>query len=245
MTNLVPLALAATLMITGCSKPEEYQLPERVEDWKSDEGLKKNVEKLEKEDKELLRGFLVRAAMSEAFGGDGAGKMTIGEAIENQKSWQAEQAAKKAVQEKREAEANALAEKLAKQKKEAEDKMNAALTVALTKLEWYPADYRNRIISDGFNIEVGMENKTGVEITAVKGSLRLADSFDDEIKTLNFSSDVTIPPGEAVTWKGGIDYNQFMNEDQKLKSTAFNKLKVTWHPAAYIFADGSKMELPE
>jgi hypothetical protein len=37
--------------------------------------------------------------------------------------------------------------------------------------------------------------------------------FDDQIKLVGLSIDDAIPAGKTVTWRGELDYNQFMDAD--------------------------------
>ena len=41
-------------------------------------------------------------------------------------------------------------------------------------------------------------------------------------------------------WKAGIDYNQFIDEDVKLKNTELENLKYKWEIYTIIYEDGSK-----
>lgn len=85
-----------------------------------------------------------------------------------------------------------------------------------------------------------LTNKTDKDITGVKGILELKDLFGDNIKTTRLSYDEGIKAGETKVYKVTIDYNQFMDEDMKLKSTDLDKMKCTFDVSTIIYSDGTQ-----
>lgn len=231
-STLHMLGIVIFLLMLGCTSPYDYKVSPEPDKWKTDENLKAAMEKLPQEEKALLAKWMIRAAMSNVFGGE-TGETTIGKAIENQRTFEADRAIK-------EAEQKALAEKVEKEKAVAASKMNAVLTVALTRLEFF----KERFL-DGFKISLALENKSTKDLAGVKGSLFIRDMFDDKIKNINFSIDQAIPAGQTLVWEGTLDYNQFMAEDNKLKTTPLDKMKIFFEPEVFIFTDGSKMMAPK
>ena len=53
----------------------------------------------------------------------------------------------------------------------------------------------------------------------VRGTVVFKDVFGEIIKQINLSNDADIPAGQTVIYNGSFDYNQFMNEDTKLRNT--------------------------
>lgn len=233
----VGVAIALTSHITSCSKPRDFTISAEPSKWGSDEKLKSAVAKLPEEDRQLLAGWMLRAGMGKAFGAT-VSDTTIGTAIEQQRQFEAERAAK-------EAEEAALAARVAKERAEAAAAMNAILTVAMTKFEFFEADYRNRILSDGFQVGFALENKSSKDLVGVKGTVQFADIFDDRIKSIGLSIDEPIPAGQVLQWGGTLDYNQFMDADKKLRSTPAAKLKVSYIPSVFLFSDGTRMAAPQ
>lgn len=222
--------------LVACSDPYAYKIPSDMEQWKSDEALRAQIAKLKPDEKELLTRFMLRAGLKQAFG-QGQSQVTIGQALEEQRKREAELAIK-------EAEEKALAERVKKEREAAIQAMNAVLTVAMTQLEYHDADWRNGV-QDGFSVAFAFQNKGDRDLAGAKGAVRFADMFDDQIKLVGLSMDEAIPVGKTVTWRGELDYNQFMDTDRKLRNTDASKLKVSWRPGTYLFADGSKMAAPE
>lgn len=84
-----------------------------------------------------------------------------------------------------------------------------------------------------------LANTTDKDIEGVKGEVTFLDIFGDEIKSVNLSYDEGIPRGESVLYKASIDFNQFMNEDAKLRQTPLEKLKVKFEVEGIVYKDGT------
>lgn len=227
---------AFIVALVGCVDPYDYKIPADMEKWKSDEALRTTIEKLKPEDKEVLARYMLGAGMRQAFG-QPTSELSIRDAVAAQRKREAENAAK-------EAEEKALAERVKKEREEAIAKMNTILTVAMTGLSFHDADWRNGV-QDGFAVSFAFQNKTERDLAGVKGTVRFADMFDDEIKQVNLSMDEAIPAGQTVTWRGELGFNQFIEDDKKLRNTAVDKLKVSWIPTTYLFTDGTRMDAPQ
>jgi len=235
--GLIVIALACT--ITACTDPKDTVLPSDVSTWESNESLKESVQKLTDEEKQLLAAYAMRAGLSSAFGGKGINEgTTIGQAIDVQGQWIQEQQAQKAKQE-------ALAAELQKKQLEKLKEMNGYLTISLNSLGFQPSNVRKGQYQDYFTIELGFKNNTDKNISGAKGVVVLKDMFGEIIKRINLSNDNGIPAGQVTTLSGTIDYNQFMDQDKKLKSTKFEKLQFEWVPDVYIFENGDKFAMPQ
>lgn len=236
------LTLLTCLTLSGCPDPHEYGVPAESKAWKEDPDFKAAVDKLPDEEKKLLAGYLLRAGMAEAFG-QTPPEVTIGEAIDKQREFLAQ----REVEEEREAEEQAAREALAaeveQERQAAIAAMNEALTVAVSKLEFVPSNARAGRYSDGFAVSVGLKNNTEKDMSGVKGTVVFADMFGDEIKRVTLSVDEAIGAGQRLRWDGTLDYNQFMNQDVKLRTTALDKMKISWEPDVYLFADGSSLSI--
>ena len=234
MRKVVVLAL---VLAAACSNPRDQKVPTDPGTWESNENFTKTIKELPPEDARLLAAWMMRIGVQQALGGQGLPDRTIQQAIDEQKSFEVEQAAKQAKQER-------LAAEVKRQREEAIAKMNAVLTVALTQLRFYKADWRRDIVSDGFEIKFALQNQSKKDLAGVKGAVTLLDMFDDPIKTVNLSVDSAIPAGKVIEWGGTMDFNQFRDEDVKLKNTPLEKIKTVWTPELFLFADGSRLEVP-
>lgn len=139
--------------------------------------------------------------------------------------------------EKDEAEAKELAEKMAIEAERKRAAFSNMLVVALFDKGYYKADYQ-----DYLTYEVVFENKSGKDIRAVKGSLLITDLFDTKITEISLVEDQGLPASKLTKRSYSTKYNQFRDEDVRLKNKSLKDLKVIWTTEKIIFSDGSTME---
>lgn len=96
-------------------------------------------------------------------------------------------------------------------------------------------DYRS-FITMGFKFT----NKTDKPVRGVTGVVVFYDIFNKEIYRSNVSYDKGVPAQESKTMVASIEYNQFIDSQQKLKETELKNLKYVWLPATIIYEDGTK-----
>jgi hypothetical protein len=231
--------LALAVLVVGCGNdPKEAVIPTDIANWESDEEFKAAVDRLSEKDRDLFASYMAKSMMSQAFGGEGIAEgTTIGEAIDWEREWQREME----LEEQRQQE---LAQRLEADRLAALKKMNAALTVTLLEIRYRDEDWSANRFSGDFALRIGFENHTDVDMVGAKGVTVFRDVFGDVIKRVRLSNDDTIPAGGTSVWRGTLDYNEFIDEDNRLRTTDFDKLKFEWEPAMYVFADGTEMVMP-
>ena len=212
--------------------PRNAVIPENIADYK--EKLGDSIKRLSESDSKLLMRYTVRHGMLKAFGGGEAYKpVTIGEAIDEQKSFSAQQTQHDAETEKLKADVEA-------ERKAKMDEVNKAITVSYLGKKIHPGDYREFV-----EVRVAYQNNTNKDISGIKGRYVFKDVFGDVIFSLNSSMDRTLKASEKYTEEGrGFDYNRFKDQDAKFKDTPDDKIKFEFQPEAIVFADGSKVEIP-
>jgi len=235
-------ALLLGLVVAGaaCADPMDYKIPTDSEQWKKDEGFTKAIEKLPDEEKKLLVGYMMRAGVAEAFG-TVPPERTIGEALQNQKEFVAEKAAEAEAAAAEEAKQAALAAQVEEEHQRALAEARNALTVAVSSMDFIPSNARAGRYQDSFSLVIALQNNMDKDMSGVKGTVVFADMFDDEIKRVNLSLDEGIQAKQTFRWEGTFGFNQFMDEDVKLRNTELTKMKISWEPEVYLFADGTKM----
>lgn len=226
----------AFVVLGGCSSPYKEPLPSDVKGLE-EKSFQSAIQKLPDDDRRLLAGYVMRATLAEAFGSKAERVKTVGEAIETQRTWIADEA-------KKEAEAKALAARVEAARATAVEKMAAVLTVAVLSKKSVPADiYANRF-EETIAFRIAFENKTARELTGVKGDLEFRDMFGDKVKTMSLTVDETIGAGKPYVWEGSTKRNQFDDGSVKLGDTPLERLKIRWIPEVYIFADGTEVRMP-
>lgn len=129
------------------------------------------------------------------------------------------------------------AEKAVKEKEERRQLFDNVLTVTLRDKGYRKGDWE-----DYLTYEIAYENKSEKDIRAVKGSILITDLFDSEIKKIELVGDEVIPAGKIVKKLYTTKYNQFKDEDTRLRSKSIKDIKVVWTPEKIIFGDGSTLE---
>ena len=130
-----------------------------------------------------------------------------------------------------------LAEKAKKEEEARIARLKNALTVTIFDKGYAEYDYQEYI-----TYKFAFENKTDKEITAFTGQLIFTDLFDKEIKSLNLTYDDGVAANSIKNYSATTDYNQFMDEDQLLKSKNLKQIKLVWKPEKILFADGTTLE---
>ena len=162
--------------------------------------------------------------------------MTIRQAIDNEQAWQEEQKLE-------EANRKELAFKLEKERLAALKNFNEVLTVLVLSLTFRNSDFESGRYSDDFMIKIGFKNHTDNDLVGVKGVVIFKDIFGDVIKRVRLLNDDDIKAHQTHVWVGILEYIQFMDEDKKLRTTSFEKLKIEWKPEVYLNSDGSQMKI--
>jgi hypothetical protein len=201
----------------------------------------KGVKKLTKEESELLNGYLLRYAVIEKFQSNAEKKVplvgkTVGELIELQRQWKKEEDVKAAIQKKLANEAKAKEETDLK-------KLRECLTLALYKKGFSPSDTDNYQYQDYITFGVTYQNNSQKDIRAFRGVLEFQDLFGDTVLRVNLKIMDPIKAGGKANWNGTMNYNQFMENDVRLKGLEFKDIKAVWIPEKIIFSDGAT--LPE
>jgi hypothetical protein len=233
------VTLSIALLLAACSKPTETVIPADMTTWEKE--LAPSIQKLGDADKALFASYALRVKMSGLFGGEKAGipfGTTVGQAIEDQKKWVAEQ--KKASDE-----AAALKVKMEAEKLETIKEINNSVTVTLLSKKERPENYEAGRYSKSQQFVVGVENKSTKDVTGVSGSIEFIDVFDKVVGSVNFGISEKIKPSGTYKWTGVRDYNQFIAEQRAVWNLEEGKYTTRFTPSAVIFADGTKLKMPD
>ena len=218
---------ASMILVASCAPdPMEYRITEAnqnsfMEELKDSEMTTEQVR------------LLIAAQMRSAFDDDFSlvGK-TIGEVISDERILQAERAARKAEEERLAEEALLKAEAISAEMREA-----ITLTV-------YDKGFQEGRFDDSITFQIAYENKSDMDIRAYTGNIRFEDLFGREIQEIRLTIDDPIAVGAKATWSGGVDYNQFDDDDQKLRNTDMEDMRIEWLPATILFSNGTVLGDP-
>jgi hypothetical protein len=195
-------------------------------------------------DRTLLAGYMARTAWDRMQkGGDTTPEffdenVTVGEAIESQRRWAAQDSARRAG-ERRQADE-------ARQRREADlARARSAASVTVTGKRQQPEDPQAGRFSHHAVLTVAVANTGDRAITGIKGRLVVRDLFDDDVIALQFKHDDPLAPGARATGERFYEINRYIDEQTRLYGMEMEKLRFTWEPQTILFADGSKLEVAE
>lgn len=222
-----------TVALSGCGQnPLDLTITEENQD-----SIMEELEdaKLTVEEFELLATAQIRRGLVNGFFGGGApsfiGK-TLGEVIEQERTFRTEADTLEAEKDRLALEAKAEADALVAE-------LRGALALTIFDKGFVPSDFRAGRRDDNVTIPAAYENTSGKDIRAFRGAVQFADLFGEEIYTMNLTISDPIAVGEKATWAGQIDYNEFRDDHQALHNKDLDDMNIVWRPASIIFADGT------
>jgi hypothetical protein len=255
LTIKVVVAAIAMALLCACSKPQDTPLPTDLAKW---EAIKPQIEKLSPEDQETFKRYTIRQVMGRTVGAMGSALrgekpkdlempegMTIGKALSEQRAWEASQKQRELEREAEEARAKALRAKIEAERAAKRKELESAVRVTLVTFKILGPNYEAGRYGDSAYVELAFENLSGKKIEGVKGITVFSDIFDTVLQRVTVSYDKGISIAQTPTWKGSFKLNQFSDQDRKLKSADPSKLKFRFEPDVIIFADGTRLTVPE
>lgn len=150
--------------------------------------------------------------------------------------------------EKKQEAAEAIRKRIEAENKQLVEAMKNSLSAVLLDKAFIKSDFEKGEYKDIIGLKLYFKNNGNKSIRAFKGTFRASTVLGDDIKTIEYSADNLKKPlvaGAEMTTLTGIDFNQFNENDIKLRNASTNNMKFEWAPSAILFEDGSKMELSE
>lgn len=116
-----------------------------------------------------------------------------------------------------------------------------------------PSPITVRLIDKGFEegkygqskttIALSFLNGADADVRAFDGVLRFTDLLGNDISRVNIAVNESVGKGKELSWYGSVDYNQFMDSDQRLRNIENENLKVIFTVRKILYADGRIQEL--
>ncbi len=115
--------------------------------------------------------------------------------------------------------------------------LNKKVDVTVENKEFKEVGYQSFIV-----IPVKIHNYTDKDIKGISGTLTFYDIFGNEIKriTLPYDDVAGLPRGTVTDYEAGMDFNQFIDLDVKLRDTDFQNLKYKWVTEKIVYNDGTE-----
>jgi hypothetical protein len=116
------------------------------------------------------------------------------------------------------------------------------LTVALTKKGFSPEDIQNGVYEADITFTLQFKNSTNKDIRAFDGLITFTDLLGNTILASKVEINERVAKGQTLEWPGAIEYNQFKDSHQRLRSEPRENLKVSFLAHKVLFADGTTKE---
>ena len=236
------VALMLVVWLVGCSDPLNTPLPE---DMAKIDTIKPQLEKLPEVDRKLLISYLIRRSMPDVFPATSKdvqplSAVTVGQAIDAQRIFDADQALKATAE-------KAVAAQLKAEQEVAAKVLQALVSVSLVRKRIeVERGYSGIEMDRNLSISFRFKNNSGKNIAGVKGRVEARDLFGDAISGFQISNDQSIKVGESITWVGtrSVKFPSGSNNDEKLVELTDDKFTIIWEPQVIVFEDGTKANRP-
>ncbi len=213
------LLLAVAVLFFSCSSPLDKKY--------SDENLKQDATKIKEEgelveeDSKLLGSWILKSKLQ----GEKLSDMTYREILNQAKNFRQEQ--------------EELAEKAKKEAEARNKKMQNAIVVSIFNKGFVSADYQSYNYFD-----YAVKNKSNKDIQAFKFNFNIYDALGDEISDgyQVSSTDSIIKANEEFKTRIFYNYNQFMDDDIKIKNAKFDAFIFNIRINKIVYTDGSTLE---
>lgn len=247
------LALAVfTLTLAACSSPTDVIFgPEPLKQMQEQSEI---FSKISKEDRELLVAYIALLELDKTFsGGDVTVSVTgktVGETLEEAKVWKAKvvesQAASEKAKAEEEAKQQALVQKIKLENLALQEKINKAMTFAITNSKTLPKNYNIGRYSEMLSLTYSVENTGDKTISQIKGTAIFSDLSGERFADLPINFDIKVAPGKTITTDldKGWKVNEFMSNDiNKVAMKSFDQMKISFTPEVVVFSDGETLTL--
>ena len=233
--SAIALLAGALTFCYGCgSDPHKLKITEQnkgsfMESIKDSKGLTV-------EENRLLIAYEIRNVTGRAFGGNETNVVgkTVAQVIQEERQLEEKQ-------KKEQVEQNRLAEEAAAKEQARAAELRKAVNLSVYDKSFQAADPTEGSYQDYIVIRCAYENTSGKNIRAFKGKLHFTDLFGGEIYQSGLTISDPIEAGQKATWAGTIKYNQFLDNDVRLKNAALRDMKAEWLPSSIIFTDGTRI----
>lgn len=120
--------------------------------------------------------------------------------------------------------------------------LSKSVQISILRKEFQQDKYGIRKVL-GYEYEI--ENTSGMQIKGVKGSVRILDSFGDELTLNGVKYEESLKSGEKKVFALWHDYSDYDRGSAIIKESSLDKLTIKWEPEMIIFNDGKILEVPE
>ncbi|AMS13802.1 hypothetical protein A3218_05635 [Pseudomonas chlororaphis] len=230
-TVVYATCLTGLLLLTGCL-PKSYEFS-MAADWRHDKKLQAAVTKLTAEEQMLFAAYTVRLEQGGPAELNASGMISVGEAIEMQRQWQAEHRVKNLPPPAPQTPLDDASPY--------GGLVNDMQTAAMPSVTSF--SYSNEKSVESWNLSMSFKNNSSKTINGILGTIVIRNDRGTELKRSTLQVDATIQPGAVLNKTWQFDYNSKNPHDLTLRKTDETNLVFSWYPFTYRFADGTSLTL--
>lgn len=228
-------------LVAGCSGIKSKVLTQdNVTQVTAEVEKAKEAGRISEDDANAFAAFAALATMRKTLIGDDilTGK-TVGQAIKDAYAFREKLTAG---QRQEQEEAKALAEK---QNMVSAELLKFANVIILTK-KFLKSDFMHDRPTDQIIFDCEMENPGDKDVRAFRGKIQFFDLFGDMIYESNVKVDTPMTAqSKSSECSIAVEYNQFREDAVRLRNADLGNIKWKWQPIEILFADGTRVSIPE
>lgn len=113
------------------------------------------------------------------------------------------------------------------------------IKVRLANKRYHEYKYDKSIFFEGEFVADGLDKPA----RSIKGIFKVQDLFGETKIPIKWTISQALSPGQAISFSGqGIDYNQFINSHQWLRSTVASDMQVVFSVESILYDDGNRRD---
>lgn len=120
--------------------------------------------------------------------------------------------------------------------------MPIVVTATLFEKGFQESDFERKQYSDLLTFGVRFENLEEKEIRAFDGVLTVYDLLENKIISINMAINDSLASKGHMSWRGHIDYNQFLNDHIRFRGAEIQNLKTSFVLRKVLYEDGTFKE---
>jgi hypothetical protein len=234
--------LTVLIFLSACGNPTDIRFGVNpVEDLRKNEEV---LKKLPAEDFSLLASYINFAEANKGKGqGHPATGKSVGETLQEAKSWQEAQSAAAAIERKRQEEESVRVAKLEAERKFRRDKVAGIVQISFVKRTVVPANPGGNPAEPMVVLEYDIENKGGKAISALKGRGVYRDLSGKTIIDYPFQTQKTVPVGAHIRIIQSYRIVPEGRDIANLANAEEGKFSFTFEPEVLILDGGEILSL--
>lgn len=116
------------------------------------------------------------------------------------------------------------------------------VTATLLEKGFRESDVRQNQYSDLLTFSIRFENAENKPIRAFDGVIDFFDLLNNKILSVSIAINDPLDSGDNMTWRGHIEYNQFIDGHRRLRGMEIQNLKTAFNLRKVLYQDGTIKE---